>query len=45
MRYLQVIVLPPLAVLSCREPFQAILNLILTVCLLIPGVVHALIFV
>jgi len=42
MRYLLAIVLPPLAVLSCGKPFQAILNLVLTLCLWIPGVVHAL---
>ena len=42
MRYLLAIVFPPLAVLSCGKPFQAILNLVLTFCLWIPGVVHAL---
>ncbi len=42
MRYLLAIVLPPLAVLSCGKPFQATLNLVLTLCLWIPGVVHAL---
>ncbi|MEI6036282.1 MAG: YqaE/Pmp3 family membrane protein, partial [Verrucomicrobiae bacterium] len=30
MRYLLAIVLPPVAVLLCGKPFQAILNLILT---------------
>ncbi len=42
MRYLLAIVFPPLAVLSCGKPFQAILNLVLTFCLWIPGMVHAL---
>ena len=42
MRYLLAILLPPIAVLSCGKPFQAILNLILTLCLWVPGIVHAL---
>ena len=42
MRYLLAIVLPPVAVLLCGKPFQAVLNLILTMFLWIPGVVHAL---
>ena len=41
-RYLLAIILPPVAVLMCGKPFQAILNLILTLFLWIPGVVHAL---
>jgi len=41
MRYLLAILLPPIAVLSCGKPFQAIVNLVLTLCLWIPGVVHA----
>ena len=45
MRYLLAIVLPPVAVLLCGKPFQAILNLILTMFLWIPGVVHALFIV
>ncbi|MFZ4779617.1 MAG: YqaE/Pmp3 family membrane protein, partial [Terrimicrobiaceae bacterium] len=32
MRYLLAIILPPLAVLLCGKPFQAVLNLILTLC-------------
>jgi len=36
------IVLPPAAVLLCGKPLQAVLNLILTLCFWIPGVVHAL---
>ena len=42
MRYLLAILLPPIAVLSCGKPFQAIINLILTLCFWIPGAVHAL---
>jgi len=42
MRYLLAILLPPLAVLSCGKPFQAILNFFLTLLFWIPGVVHAL---
>jgi uncharacterized membrane protein YqaE (UPF0057 family) len=45
MRYILAILLPPLAVLSCGKPFQAILNLILCLFLWIPGVVHALLVV
>ncbi len=42
MRYLLAIVLPPVAVLLCGKPFQALLNLVLTLLFWIPGVVHAL---
>lgn len=42
MRYFLAIVLPPLAVLLCGKPFQAILNLVLTLCFWIPGMIHAL---
>jgi uncharacterized membrane protein YqaE (UPF0057 family) len=35
------VLLPPVAVLTCGRPFQAILNLILTLIFWIPGVVHA----
>lgn len=42
MRYFLAILLPPIAVLSCGKPFQAILNLVLTLFLWIPGAVHAL---
>ena len=33
---------PPLAVLLCGKPFQAVLNLILCLFLYVPGAVHAL---
>ena len=42
MLYLLAILLPPLAVLLCGKPFQAVLNLLLTLLLWIPGAVHAL---
>jgi uncharacterized membrane protein YqaE (UPF0057 family) len=42
MMYLLAIILPPIAVLICRKPIQAILNLILTLIFWIPGMIHAL---
>ncbi|MCZ6596154.1 MAG: YqaE/Pmp3 family membrane protein [Planctomycetota bacterium] len=41
MRFFLAIVLPPVAVLFCGKPIQALLNLLLTLCLWVPGVVHA----
>lgn len=41
MRYFLAIVLPPLAVLSCGKPLQALLNLFLLLFLWVPGAVHA----
>jgi uncharacterized membrane protein YqaE (UPF0057 family) len=42
MLYLIAILLPPLAVLMCGKPFQALLlNLPLTLLLWLPGVIHA----
>ena len=43
MKTLIAIVFPPLAVLDTGRPFSAILNLGLTLCFWIPGVIHALI--
>jgi uncharacterized membrane protein YqaE (UPF0057 family) len=40
-RYLLAIILPPVAVLLCGKPVQALLNLVLTLFFWIPGVVHA----
>lgn len=40
--FLLAILCPPLAVLFCGKPFQFILNFILTCCLYIPGMIHAL---
>ena len=42
MMYLLAIVLPPVAVFLSGKPFQAILNLALTFCFVLPGVIHAL---
>jgi uncharacterized membrane protein YqaE (UPF0057 family) len=45
MLYLLAIILPPLAVLLCGKPFQAILNLVLTLLGYVPGLIHALLVV
>ena len=45
MLYLVAILLPPLAVLLTGRPFQALLNLVLTLFLWVPGVVHAILVV
>ncbi|WP_299735299.1 YqaE/Pmp3 family membrane protein [uncultured Endozoicomonas sp.] len=42
MRYFLAIILPPLAVLLCGKPFQVILNIILWILGILPGIVHAL---
>lgn len=42
MLYLLAIIVPPVAVLLAGKPVQAVLNLVLTLCFWIPGVVHAL---
>ena len=41
MLYLLAIILPPVAVLIAGKPFQALLNVLLTFCLWVPGVIHA----
>lgn len=41
MLYFLAIVLPPLAVLLCGRPLSALLNLVLTLFLWVPGAVHA----
>jgi uncharacterized membrane protein YqaE (UPF0057 family) len=41
MRYLLAIFLPPVAVLLCGKPIQAVLNIVLTCCGFIPGIIHA----
>lgn len=43
--YLVAILLPPLAVLLCGKPFQAVLNIILTLLLWVPGMIHAILVV
>lgn len=45
MLYLIAILLPPLAVLLAGKPFQAILNLLLTLLLYVPGLLHAILVV
>ena len=42
MLYLLAILVPPLAVFLCGKPFQALLNIPLTMALWVPGAVHAL---
>ncbi|MCW5880908.1 MAG: YqaE/Pmp3 family membrane protein [Anaerolineae bacterium] len=42
MLYLLAILIPPLAVLLCGKPLQALFNLFLTLLLWIPGMLHAL---
>lgn len=42
MRYVLAILLPPIAVLSCGKWFQAVVNLVLTLCFWLPGAIHAL---
>ncbi len=42
MRYLIAILLPPLAVLLCAKPVSALLNVVLTLCFYVPGLIHAL---
>ena len=39
------IILPPLAVLLCGKPIQAVISILLTLCLWIPGVIHAILIV
>lgn len=43
--YLIAILIPPLAVLLCGKPFQAVVNLALCCLLIVPGIVHALLVV
>lgn len=43
--YLLAILLPPVAVFICGKPFQAIMNLILCLCLYIPGMIHSIMVV
>jgi uncharacterized membrane protein YqaE (UPF0057 family) len=41
-RYLLAIFLPPVAILLCGKPFQALVNIPLCLCFWIPGMLHAL---
>jgi len=43
--YLLAILLPPLAVLLSGRPIQALINIPLTLCLWIPGAIHAILVV
>lgn len=45
MRFIFAIILPPLAVLLCGKPFQAVFNIILTLLGWIPGMIHAILVV
>lgn len=45
MVYLLALVLPPVAVLICGKPGQALLNLLLTLLGWIPGAIHAILVV
>jgi uncharacterized membrane protein YqaE (UPF0057 family) len=45
MLYLLAILLPPVAVLFCGKPIQFILNIILTLCFYLPGMIHAVLVV
>jgi uncharacterized membrane protein YqaE (UPF0057 family) len=45
MLYLLAIVLPPVAVLMTGRPGQAALNVVLTLLLWVPGVIHAILVV
>lgn len=42
MRFILAIFLPPVAVFLCGKPFQALINIVLTFCFWVPGVIHAL---
>ncbi|MFA9560173.1 YqaE/Pmp3 family membrane protein [Evansella sp. AB-rgal1] len=41
MMYLLAVILPPVAVLFCGKPIQAILNFFLTLFFWLPGAIHA----
>jgi uncharacterized membrane protein YqaE (UPF0057 family) len=45
MLYLVAILVPPLAVLLCGKPFQALLNILLTILVYFPGMIHAILVV
>jgi len=45
MLYLLAILLPPVAVLLCGKPIQALLNLVLTTLGYFPGLIHAILVV
>lgn len=41
MLYLLAVLLPPVAVILKGKPIQALLNLLLTICFYVPGIIHA----
>ena len=43
--YVWSVIFPPLAVLLCRRPWQAIINMLLLTIFYIPAVIHALLIV
>ena len=45
MLYVLAILLPPIAVLCVGRPFAALLNFLLTLCLWVPGIIHAFVVV
>lgn len=45
MLYLLAILLPPVAVLICGKPIQALLNVLLTLAFWFPGAIHAVLVV
>lgn len=45
MLYLLALLLPPVAVLLAGKPIQALLNILLTLAFIVPGVIHALLVV
>ena len=42
MLYLVAVILPPLAVLLCGKPLQALLSIVLSLFFYFPGLIHAL---
>lgn len=42
MRYILAILIPPLAVFLCGKPIQALINIVLWICGILPGIIHAL---
>jgi len=45
MKYLIAIIAPPISVLLCGKYIQALLNFLLTLFLIVPGIIHALLVV
>jgi len=43
--YLLAILLPPVAVLLCGKPIQALINIVLTLIFWVPGAIHAILVV